>query len=118
MPYREEGHMSKECDKPRNMDNVTCRNCEKTGHMSRDCPEEKDWSKVQCTNCKEMGHTFRRCNKPAEGADSDNADSYGGFYGAGYGSKNHHDQTRGRKETTAQSAGNWYESPTDGGAGW
>lgn len=25
---REEGHISKECDKPRNPDTVTCRNCE------------------------------------------------------------------------------------------
>lgn len=24
----EEGHISKECDKPRNLDTVTCRNCE------------------------------------------------------------------------------------------
>ncbi|KMU75952.1 hypothetical protein CISG_05437 [Coccidioides immitis RMSCC 3703] len=113
---RNPDHHAKQCPEPRSAEGVECKKCQQAGHMSRDCPEEKDWSKVQCTNCKEMGHTFRRCNKPAEGADSDNADSYGGFYGAGYGSKNHHDQTRGRKETTAQSAGNWYEGPTDGGA--
>lgn len=26
----EEGHISKECDKPRNLDTVTCRNCEES----------------------------------------------------------------------------------------
>ncbi|OJD23040.1 hypothetical protein ACJ73_05609 [Blastomyces percursus] len=63
---REEGHISKECDKPRNPDTITCRNCEEVGHSSRDCTKKKDWSKVQCNNCKEMGHTIRRCPKQAE----------------------------------------------------
>lgn len=63
--------MSKECDKPRNLDTVTCRNCEesklsytcfskvislthiKAGHYSRDCTKKKDWSKVKCNNCGE-----------------------------------------------------------------
>ncbi|KAL2386934.1 hypothetical protein RJZ90_000240 [Blastomyces dermatitidis] len=65
----EEGHISKECDKPRNPDTVTCRNCEEVGHFSRDCTKKKDWSKVQCNNCKEMGHTIRRCPKQAEEGD-------------------------------------------------
>lgn len=34
--------MAKDCDQPRNMDRVTCRNCEKTGHMSKECPEPRD----------------------------------------------------------------------------
>jgi len=77
--------MSKDCDQPRNMDNVTCRNCEKTGHFNRDCPEPKDCmchpnskkrtndgtklmnfkgSKVQCSNCQQYGHTKVRCKEP------------------------------------------------------
>lgn len=43
----QEGHISKECDQPRNMDTVTCRNCEKTGHFSRECPEPKDCELAQ-----------------------------------------------------------------------
>lgn len=54
-----EDHMAKECDQPKNPNNVTCRNCEKTGHFSRDCPEPKDWSKVQCSNCQQFGHTIK-----------------------------------------------------------
>ena len=43
--------MSKECDKPRNPANVTCRNCEEMGHFSKDCTKKKDYSKVKCSNC-------------------------------------------------------------------
>lgn len=43
--------MSKECDKPRNPANVTCRNCEEMGHFSKDCPKPRDYSKVKCSNC-------------------------------------------------------------------
>ncbi|PGH15290.1 hypothetical protein AJ79_02455 [Helicocarpus griseus UAMH5409] len=72
-----EGHISKDCEKPRNPDNVTCRNCDEVGHFTRDCTKKKDWSRVQCNNCKEMGHTFRRCPKPP--ADEENgADNSGG----------------------------------------
>ena len=49
----EEGHMSKECDKPRNPATVTCRNCEELGHFSKDCPKPRDYSKVKCSNCGE-----------------------------------------------------------------
>jgi len=45
--------MAKECEKPRNMDTVTCRNCEKTGHFSKECPLPRDYSKVKCSNCNE-----------------------------------------------------------------
>lgn len=45
--------MAKECEKPRNPDNVTCRNCEEMGHFSRDCPKPRDYSKVKCSNCDE-----------------------------------------------------------------
>lgn len=68
--------MVKECDQPRNMDKVACKNYEKTAHMSRDCPEPNNCkfsipqrdagrlvtdlslgSKVQCSNCQQYGHT-------------------------------------------------------------
>jgi hypothetical protein len=49
----EEGHLAKDCERPRNPDTVTCRNCEQMGHFSRDCPQPKDWSKVKCSNCGE-----------------------------------------------------------------
>ena len=51
--YSEEGHMAKECDKPKNPANSTCRNCEQVGHFSKDCPEPRDWSKVKCNVCGE-----------------------------------------------------------------
>uniref|UniRef100_A0AC35F6V2 CCHC-type domain-containing protein n=1 Tax=Panagrolaimus sp. PS1159 TaxID=55785 RepID=A0AC35F6V2_9BILA len=32
-------HISRDCDQPRNMDNVKCYNCQGFGHMSRDCTQ-------------------------------------------------------------------------------
>ena len=66
----EEGHMSKECDKPKNPENAICRNCDESkpassqtllqrlivdiaGHFSRDCPKPRDYSRVKCQNCGE-----------------------------------------------------------------
>lgn len=47
--------MARDCDQPPNLDNVVCRNCEKTGHFRRDCPEPTD-----CTlwngSCETLGH--------------------------------------------------------------
>ena len=98
----EEGHISKECDKPKNPENVTCRNCETIGHFSRDCPEPKDWSKVKCSQCGEskifdgqsylihadvytVGHTIKRCkNVPAEDADDGGFDGGDGNAGSGF----------------------------------
>lgn len=90
--------MSKECEKPRNVENIQCRNCDEYGHTSRDCPKPRDCespngsgrsliadfaidSRVQCQNCKEMGHTKVRCTKPlveddaAVGASTEGFDS-------------------------------------------
>lgn len=38
----QEGHISKECDQPRNTANMTCTNCEETGHWWKECPKPKD----------------------------------------------------------------------------
>lgn len=42
--------MAKECDKPRNMELVTCRNCDQPGHFSKDCTEPK--------NCESLADMF------------------------------------------------------------
>ena len=52
----EEGHVSKECEKPRNPATVTCRNCDEVGHFSRDCPKPRDYSKVKCSNCDQSAY--------------------------------------------------------------
>lgn len=93
----EEGHQSKECDKPRNPATVTCRNCEEMGHFSKECPKPRDYSKVKCQNCGEsklfhlsflrltgliplaVGHTKVRCKQPAAEAEG------GGFDNGGLG---------------------------------
>lgn len=93
----QEGHISKDCDQPRDMSTVTCRNCEKQGHFSRECPEPKDWTKVQCSNCQEYGHTKVRCKVPpvdeADGfgvaGDGDGGWSNAGAEGGGDGYSNH-----------------------------
>ncbi|KAL8752473.1 MAG: hypothetical protein Q9184_005722 [Pyrenodesmia sp. 2 TL-2023] len=82
----EEGHMAKECEKPKNPANSTCRNCDQVGHFSKDCPEPKNWSKVKCNTCGEMGHTVKKCPQA-------NADGEGGGFGGnndttGYGDVN------------------------------
>ncbi|KAH7174748.1 uncharacterized protein B0J16DRAFT_324204 [Fusarium flagelliforme] len=38
----QEGHISKECDRPRDMPTVTCRNCDQQGHFSKECPLPRD----------------------------------------------------------------------------
>jgi cellular nucleic acid-binding protein len=53
--------MSKECDKPRVM---KCRNCDREGHVSKECDQPKDWSRVKCTNCDNLGHGRGRCPEP------------------------------------------------------
>src|SRR4030095_6490061 len=58
---REEGHSSKECDKPLTPEflaTITCRRCEKTGHLGADCPEKP---KLFCSNCDGEGHRARDC---------------------------------------------------------
>jgi hypothetical protein len=57
----EEGHNSKECDKPLTeafLATITCRRCEQMGHMSGDCPEKP---KFLCSNCDGEGHRVREC---------------------------------------------------------
>ena len=57
----EEGHNSKECEKPLTEEflaTITCRRCDKTGHMSADCPERP---KFLCRNCDAEGHGSRDC---------------------------------------------------------
>lgn len=53
MPNRSEDHMARECDQPRDVSTVTCRNCDESGHFSQDCPKPRDYSRVKCNNCGE-----------------------------------------------------------------
>lgn len=88
--------MAKECDKPRDMSKVQCRNCDDYGHTSRECPKPRDcksrfsWpriphadivpdSRVQCQNCQEFGHTKVRCTKPHVDEDGGAGADGGGF---------------------------------------
>ena len=50
--------MSKECEKPKNPANSTCRNCDEVGHFSKDCPKPRDWSKVKCNTCGESKYLY------------------------------------------------------------
>lgn len=45
--------MARECDKPRDVSTVTCRNCDEVGHFSQECPKKRDYSRVKCNNCGE-----------------------------------------------------------------
>ncbi|KAI4130495.1 MAG: hypothetical protein LQ338_001726 [Usnochroma carphineum] len=74
---REEGHMARDCEKPKNPATTTCRNCDQVGHFSKDCPEPKDWSKVKCNNCGEMGHTVKKCPQANAGNENAGAGGYG-----------------------------------------
>lgn len=53
MPNRSEEHMARDCDQPRDVSTVTCRNCDESGHFSQDCPKPRDYSRVKCNNCGE-----------------------------------------------------------------
>jgi Zinc knuckle len=58
----DEGHNSKECDKPLTEEflaTITCRQCEQTGHMKSDCPEKP---KFLCSNCGQEGHRRSECS--------------------------------------------------------
>lgn len=54
------------------------------GHVSRDCPKPRDWSRVTCQNCGKTGHTKVRCKEPPkEGEESFAAgEGFGGESGA------------------------------------
>ncbi len=45
---------------------MRCRNCDEEGHSSRECEKPKDWSRVQCRNCNEYGHGLKRCPHPVQ----------------------------------------------------
>ncbi|KAK4008393.1 hypothetical protein OUZ56_013534 [Daphnia magna] len=77
---QEEGHMSKDCPKPRagggrgrggGGGSVSCYNCNEDGHLSRDCPKPstrgggRGGGSVSCYNCNEDGHISRDCPKPS-----------------------------------------------------
>jgi len=66
----DEGHMSRECTKPKAGGGgggrggpVTCFKCGEEGHMSRECPKGGGRA---CFNCGEEGHMSRECTKPRE----------------------------------------------------
>lgn len=58
---RSEDHMARNCDKPRNVSTVTCRNCDEVGHFSQDCTKPRDWSRVKCNNCGESKFPSPEC---------------------------------------------------------
>lgn len=90
----DEGHLSRECDKPRVM---KCRNCDEEGHASRECPKPRDWSRVKCRNCNNFGHGEKRCPEPpAENAGSGWGDAGGSTAAAG-----------GWGDAPIESTGNW-----------
>ena len=76
-----ENHIARDCDQPRDMSTVTCRNCDEVDYFSRDCTKNKNLSKVQCNNCREMGHTVRRCPQPQAEYDQteENKENDGGW---------------------------------------
>ncbi len=80
----EEGHMSRDCSKPKKENRGGdrerkrkrgCYNCGEDGHMNRDCPNSKMASQSDkkirgCFNCGEDGHMSRDCPRPKkEGRD-------------------------------------------------
>lgn len=68
----EEGHMSRECSKPKaggggRGGTRTCYKCGEEGHMSRECTKGGSGGGRSCFNCGEQGHMSRECPKPREG---------------------------------------------------
>lgn len=122
--------MAKECEKPKNPANSTCRNCDQVGHFSKDCPEPRDWSKVKCNTCGEsessrpsslgltdtiattVGHTVRKCPQA-------NAEGGGGGFGGANGAIGYEDATNG--DTGAAADSSWETAgaaAADPSSGW
>jgi len=59
----EEGHMSRECPKPKTGGGRSCFKCGEEGHMSRECPKGGGGGRA-CFNCGDEGHMSRECPKP------------------------------------------------------
>ncbi|KAF1770377.1 hypothetical protein GCK72_002195 [Caenorhabditis remanei] len=57
----EEGHFSRDCDKPK-QPRFPCRNCNVVGHFAKDCPEPRV-PYGPCRNCQEEGHFSKDCTK-------------------------------------------------------
>ncbi|KAL8691587.1 MAG: hypothetical protein Q9218_003210 [Villophora microphyllina] len=73
----EEGHISKERDKPRNPATITCRNPKQMGYLSKEYPLPRDYNKVTCSNCGETGHTKVRYKQPPKEVDIGYGDNAG-----------------------------------------
>ena len=89
-----EGHVSRECPEPKNMDNMKCRNCDEMGHgvslqsfvlkvnmlltynQSRNYPKPTDYGRIMCRNCGDMGHGAARCKNPPKEEDEARAGTF------------------------------------------
>lgn len=58
------GHMAKDC--PQGGGGRACHNCGQEGHISKECDQPRNTANMTCTNCEETGHTWRECTKPKD----------------------------------------------------
>lgn len=90
-------------------------NCDAIGHMSKECEKPKDWSRVTCNNCGQIGHGVKRCPEPIKEVEAEDTGAGGDWGNGGAATGNDGGATDGG----AGGWGGGEDVPaTTGGGGW